>query len=131
VTFAIGGLLAVAIPLELGGGLLRLVRAEGATLQAVAGTVAIYLLAGLAFAWLVGFVSIVDTTPFFADGKTPTSGERVYYSFTVLTTTGFGDLTAATPTGRALAVAEMLTGQLYVVTVIGVMVGNLSSRRDS
>jgi Ion channel len=49
----------------------------------------------------------------------------VYFSFTVLTTTGFGDFTAATHLGRALAVIEMLVGQIYLVTVIGVLVGNL------
>jgi hypothetical protein len=52
----------------------------------------------------------------------------VYYSFTVLTTTGFGDLTAVTPVGQALAVVEMLVGQLYLVTVIGVIVGDLAGR---
>ena len=53
---------------------------------------------------------------------------RVYFSFTVLTTTGFGDLTAATPAGRALAVVEMLVGQLYLVTVIGVVMGSFGRR---
>jgi hypothetical protein len=57
------------------------------------------------------------------------NGDRVYYSFTVLTTTGFGDYTTATPVGHALAVFEMLTGQLYLVTVIGVLVGNFAGRR--
>jgi hypothetical protein len=47
----------------------------------------------------------------------------------VLTTTGFGDLSPATAVGRALSVIEMLTGQLYLVTVIGVLVGNLAARR--
>jgi len=46
----------------------------------------------------------------------------------VLTTTGFGDLTARTAPGRALAVLEMLIGQLYLVTVIATLVGNLSRR---
>jgi hypothetical protein len=55
--------------------------------------------------------------------------QRVYFSYTALTTTGFGDLTARTPPGRALAVLEMLIGQLYLVTVIAMLVGNLS-RRD-
>ena len=53
----------------------------------------------------------------------------MYFSFTVLTTTGFGDYTAATSVGRALAVVEMLLGQLYLVTIIGVLVGNLAGRR--
>ncbi|HEX7630104.1 MAG TPA: hypothetical protein VF431_07165 [Candidatus Methylomirabilis sp.] len=30
--------------------------------------------------------------------------------------------------GHALAVIEMLTGQLYLVTVIGLLIGNFSSR---
>ena len=52
-----------------------------------------------------------------------------YYSFTTLTTTGFGDLTPATPAGHALAVIEMLTGQLYLVTVIGLLIGNFAARQ--
>ncbi len=54
----------------------------------------------------------------------------MYFSFAVLTTTGFGDLTAATHVGRSLAVVEMLLGQLYLVTVIGVLVGNFAGRRS-
>ena len=51
--------------------------------------------------------------------------QHVYYSVAVLTTTGFGDLTARTAPGRAMAVVEMLLGQLYLVTVIATLVGNL------
>jgi hypothetical protein len=46
-----------------------------------------------------------------------------------MTTTGLGDLTAATRVGRALAVLEMLIGQIYVVVVIGLLVGNVTGRR--
>jgi Ion channel len=41
----------------------------------------------------------------------------------VLTTTGFGDFTAAHSGGRALAVLEMLVGQIYLVTVISILIG--------
>jgi hypothetical protein len=123
-----GGVLSVAIPLALVGGLLRLVRAHGVTLQAVAGSLAIYLLIGLAFSWIVGVVAHFDPAPYFANGTDGTQSAHVYYSFTVMTTTGFGDLTAAGPTGRALAVLEMLVGQLYLVTVIGVLVGSFGRR---
>ena len=129
VVAALGAIIAVAIPVELVGGLVRLVRRHGVTLQAVAGTLAIYLLVGLVFASTVGFVAHVDSGPYFAQGTDGTVGQHVYYSFTVLTTTGFGDLTAGTPVGRALAVVEMLVGQLYLVTVIGLVVGNFTGRR--
>ena len=52
----------------------------------------------------------------------------MYISFTVLTTTGFGDLTARTAPGRAITVLEMLIGELYLVTVIATLVGNLRRR---
>ena len=74
-------------------------------------------------------VTHLDSAPFFAEGTSGTEGERAYYSLSVLTTTGLGDFTAAQPLGRALAVVEMLVGQLYLVTVIGVLVGGLAARR--
>ena len=49
----------------------------------------------------------------------------------MLTTTGFGDFSAATPAGHALAVIEMLTGQLYLVTVIGLLIGSFVERRKT
>lgn len=122
------GVLTLALPLALVGGLVRLVRTRGVTLQAVAGSLAIYVLVGLLFAWVIGLVAHLDAAPYFANGTDASQGSRVYFSFTVLTTTGFGDLTAATAVGHALAVVEMLVGQLYLVTVIGVLVGGLTRR---
>jgi hypothetical protein len=128
VLFAISGLLSAAIPLALIGGLMRLVRAHGVTLQAVAGALTLYLLLGLVFAWVIGFIGKVDDVQYFAQQAHASTSQIVYFSFEVLTTTGFGDLTPATHAGRALAVVEMLLGQLYLVTVIGVLVGNFTGR---
>ena len=129
VTAAVTALLTLAIPITLGGGLVRLVRTRGATLQAVAGGLAIYLLAGLGFASAIGFVAAVESGPYFAQGGAGNTSEHVYYSFTVLTTTGFGDLTAAHGAGRALAVLEMLMGQIYLVTVISILIGRRLEKR--
>jgi hypothetical protein len=111
------------------GGLARLVREVGVGIQAVFGAVVVYLLVGLTFAFLIGAVATGADGDYFAQGTDGTQSQRVYFSFTVLTTTGFGDLTARTAPARALAVLEMLVGQLYLVTVIATMVGNLR-RRD-
>jgi hypothetical protein len=131
VVLATNSMLTVGILLALVGGLLRLVRLHGVTVQVVAGALTIYVLTGLIFAWVVSFVAEIGAEAYFREGGDVTQGERVYYSFTVLTTTGFGDLTAATPVGQALAVVEMLIGQLYLVTVIGVLVGNFAGRSRS
>jgi hypothetical protein len=128
VSFAAAALLAVAIPAGLVRGLVRLIQERGVTPQAIAGALAIYLSIGLLFAFAIAFVSAVASTPYFAQGDLGT-GDRVYFSFTVLTTTGFGDYTPAHPAGHALAVVEMLTGQLYLVTVVGVMIGHFVGAR--
>ena len=76
--------------------------------------------------------SIACIATLFAFGMTGgadvTQSSRVYFSFTTLTTTGYGDYTPATSAGHALAVVEMLVGQLYLVTVIGVLVGSFGRR---
>jgi Ion channel len=126
-----GGALALAIPLTLVGGLIRLARERGVTLQVVAGALAIYVLLGLMFAWLIGLAAKLGGQAYFAQGTDGTESSRLYFSFTVLTTTGFGDLTAAGKVGRAIAVIEMLTGQIYLVTVIGLLVGHLAARARS
>jgi hypothetical protein len=119
------------VPFALARGLLRLLRLEGVTFTAVAGSLAIYLSTGLIFAWLVDFIAQLSSTPYFAQHTDGTLGDKVYFSFTVLTTTGFGDFTPASPAGHALAVIEMLTGQLYLVTVIGLLIGNFAARRGA
>lgn len=128
-TAAVEALVTLAIPASIIRGSLRLLRERGVTLEAVAGGLAIYLALGLVVAWIIGFIIHVSSTPYFAQHTNGTEGDRVYFSFTVLTTTGFGDFSAANPVGHALSVIEMLTGQLYLVTIIGLLIGNYISRR--
>jgi Ion channel len=111
-------------------GLVRLVIERGVVLQAVFGALAVYMLVGLVFAFLIGALATGESSPYFASGTDATQNARVYFSFTALTTTGFGDYTAATRGGRALVVLEMLVGQLYLVTVIATLVGNLRHQRQ-
>ena len=127
--FSALAVLLLAMPVTLVRGLLRLVGERGATPQAIAGALAIFLMLGLLFASIIGFLAEVWSQPYFVQGPDVSNGERVYYSFTVLTTTGFGDYSAATPIGHALAVLEMLSGQLYLVTVIGILIGHYVRRR--
>lgn len=84
-------LITAAVPVVIVGGLLRLMRERGVTLQAVAGALTIFLSLGLVFAGVIAFITRVDSTLYFAQHTDGTEGDRVYFSFTVLTTTGFGD----------------------------------------
>jgi hypothetical protein len=124
----------------------RVVQHPRVTLNTVAGAADIYLLFGLLFAVvysligdviLVWFPSLVAnltsaTTPaqaFFLGGRTPMPSDFIYYSFVTLTTVGYGDLTASTGIGRMLSVTEALVGQLYLVTVVAILVSNLGRSR--
>lgn len=127
-TFA--AVITAAVPIALVRGLVRLLIRHGVTIEAVAGAVAIYLSIGLIFAWLIGLAAVIlGNTPYFAQHTSGTQGDKVYFSFTVLTTTGFGDFSPATPAGHAMAVIEMLVGQLYLVTVVGLLIGNFAAHR--
>ncbi len=130
-TATFGALIAGVLPFVIVGGLWRLVHTKGVTLRAVAGAIVIYLSLGLAFAWLITLIAQISDTPYFAQHTNGTLGDRVYFSFTALTTTGFGDFSAGTPVAHALTVIEMLTGQLYLATVIGVMIGSYVARARS
>ena len=66
---------------------------------------------------------------FFAQGTDGTRSLRLYFSFVTLATLGYGDYTAAGELGRTLAVVEALFGQLYLVTVVAVLVSRMRGRQ--
>ncbi|MDO8213826.1 potassium channel family protein [Conexibacter sp. CPCC 206217] len=114
---------------ELVIGLARMLRTQGVTIRAVSGALAVYLLFGLLISELVTVGGHIGGNAFFAQGTDGSQSQHVYFAFTTMTTTGYGDLTPATSFGRALAVIAMLVGQIYLVTVIAMLVGNLRRRR--
>lgn len=125
---AVGIVVIVTTIGQLVRGLVRLLRERGVTVEAVAGALAVYLLLGILFAFSIGFAAKAGSGPYFAQGFDGTESQHVYFSFTSMTTTGYGDLSPATRAGRALSVLEMLIGQIYLVTVISLLVGNLRRR---
>ena len=128
---AVSALLLLTTLIQLVRGLAVLLRVKGVTVQAVAGALAVYLLVGIAFSFAITTMARIDGGAYFAQGTDGSESQRVYFSFTSMTTTGFGDLTPAQRGGRAVAVLEMLIGQIYLVTVISLLVGNLRRQRDA
>jgi Ion channel len=110
-------------------GVIRDLRAAGRVrLQAVMGVLALYLLLGMLFAFVYGAIDRLGGDPFFASGAPTTSSNCLYFSFTTLTTVGYGDFVARSDLGHTLAVFEALLGQIYLVTVVSVLVSNLGRR---
>lgn len=95
-------------------------------IQAVLAAVALYVMIGLFFSYVYAVIQGSSAHHvFFAQGPNATSSDFTYFSFTVLTTVGFGDLTAASGLGRTSSVFEAMVGQLYLVTVVALLVSNL------
>jgi hypothetical protein len=97
--------------------------------QAVLGAICVYVLLGVMFTYFYGVVARLGSGHFFAQGTDGTRPIRLYFSFVTLATLGYGDYTPAGNLGRMLAVLEAVLGQLYLVTVIAVIVSRMRPRR--
>jgi len=96
--------------------------------QSVMGAICVYLLLGLIFTFVYGAVAALDSAPFFASGTDGTLPIRLYFSYVTLATVGYGDYSAASNFGHLLSVIEALMGQLYLVTVVAVLVARMKPR---
>jgi Ion channel len=105
-----------------------LIRRRVIDLRTVLGALCVYILLGMMWSFAYAAIGTLDGEPFFAEQSHETVADYLYFSFVTLTTVGYGDLTAAGGFARALAVLEALIGQLYLVTVIALLVSNLGRR---
>jgi hypothetical protein len=118
-------------PPAVAAGLLRTLRVtHEVRLEAVSGVLSLYVLLGLLFAFLFGAVDRLGDGAFFASGQPASVSNCLYFSFTTLTTVGYGDFAARTDLGHTLCVFEMLIGQIYLVTVVSLIVSNLRRPRE-
>jgi hypothetical protein len=115
----VAGLLTVAIAVVIAAGAI----AQGeVNMRSVAGAICVYILIGLVFTFFYGVVAGLGHDPFFAQGTDGTRALRLYFSFVTLATLGYGDYSPTGNLGHMLAVLEALIGQLYLVTVVAVVV---------
>lgn len=126
----VGGLVVSVVPAVIAHGVFHGIREHGGvTLQSAYGVLCVYLLIGMLFAFAFGAVAVLQNGPLFTNGTEGDLQDHVYLSFTTITTVGYGDLAPAGQLARALSILEALVGQLYLVTVVAVIVGNLAPRR--
>ena len=93
--------------------------------QSITGAICIYILLGLLFLFLYSAAALLGQGSFFAQGTDGTRSLRLYFSYVTLATLGYGDYTPAGNLGHMLAVLEALLGQLYLVTILALLVSRL------
>ena len=121
--FALTGFALVAL---LAGSVLAVLRAvltqQRVGFRTILGAVCVYVTLGLLFAFAYVSIDRLQDGPFFGAGVKLESGDYLFFSMTTLTTTGYGNLVPAGQPGKIVAVLEMLTGQIFLVTLIARLV---------
>jgi len=107
----------------------RVARAPVINGQVVIDAIAVYLMIGLTFAYVYLAFDAIGDRDFFNQGPQAVT-VFLYFSFITLATVGYGDYTPAHTGGQMTAMAEGLLGQLYLVTVLALIVSNLGRTRD-
>jgi Ion channel len=95
---------------------------DAVTLQSIYAALSAYILIGLMFAAVFGAIDGLGGGDFFVNGESANLRTYQYFSFTTLTTLGYGDFTAAGSFGRAVAVLEAITGQVFLATLVARLV---------
>jgi hypothetical protein len=98
--------------------------------ETVLRAMGVYVLLGLMFALLFMLVPAMTGATFFEGPQGNRAGDYLYFSYVTLATIGYGDLVPRSSLARILSVIEALSGQLYLVTVIALLISRLDRRPD-
>ena len=107
--------LVIAAPIVI---LNRIVRHRVIGRETILGAVCVYVLLGIVFAGIYGAINDIDGGQFFAQRVVQSNIDFLYFSFVVLTTLGFGDLTPKPDVARVIVTFEALIGQVFLVTLV-------------
>jgi len=117
-------------------------RKKTITSDLIYGSICVYLLIGLAWAYVYSALENIfpgsfnfasnnlQTNPSLKGGQTDLS-PFFYYSFVTLTTLGYGDITPMTPPAQSIAILEAITGQFYLVILVARLVGIYISNKST
>jgi voltage-gated potassium channel Kch len=97
------------------------------TFHRIQGAIAIYLMIGLIFMHLYALISLLIPNAFgyasqLLNPNQLQRGQFLYFSFTTLTSTGYGDILPLHPAARSTAIFEALIGQLFPATIVARLV---------
>jgi voltage-gated potassium channel len=102
----------------------QVLRAGPITSRRVQGSVALYLLLGVLWAVWYEIIELLQPGSFALTAQKygDSLPQLAYFSFTTLTTLGFGDIVPVRSLARSLVMLEALVGQLFPVILIARLV---------
>lgn len=110
----------------------RVIRAVDVSFRTILGAISVYTLLGLLYGNLFLALGELKGSDVFSGVEHATARDYMFFSYTTLTTTGYGNLVPRGDIGQILAVLEMLTGQIFLVTLVAGLVSlwRPGARRD-
>jgi Ion channel len=100
----------------------RVVLAPEVGFRTILGALSVYAVLGLLFTFVYGTIDRIQGGPFFEGVARPQSSDFIFFSYTTLTTTGYGDLVPGGQPGQLIAGFEMMAGQIFLVTLVAGLV---------
>jgi hypothetical protein len=90
--------------------------------RTILGAISVYTVLGILFTFAYGTIERIQGSPFFEGHPHPAGSDFLFFSYTTLTTTGYGNLVPGGQPGRMLAGLEMMIGQIFLVTLVAGLV---------
>ncbi len=99
-----------------------IVGASRVEFRTILGAISVFTILGLLFAFLYLAFGRWSHSDFFTGVAHARASDYLFFSYTTLTTTGYGNLVPAGTVGQSFAVLEMLLGQIFLVTLVAGLV---------
>ncbi len=90
--------------------------------RTIMGALTVYASLGILFTAVYNVIDRFQDTPFFSGVSDPAATDFLFFSYTTLTTTGYGNLVPAEQVGQMFAGLEMMIGQIFLVTLVAGLV---------
>jgi hypothetical protein len=110
------------LTLAMGAVLRRVVMAPEVGSRTILGALSVYAVLGILFTFLYGVIERVQGGAFFEGHPNPSGSDFLFFSYTTLTTTGYGNLVPGGQPGRLISGLEMMAGQIFLVTLVAGLV---------
>lgn len=112
----------VLLAFAMGAVLHRVVTTGEVGSRTILGALSVYAVLGILFTFLYGMVERIQGGAFFEGVPHPAGSDFLFFSYTTLTTTGYGNLVPGGQPGRMIAGLEMMIGQIFLVTLVAGLV---------
>jgi hypothetical protein len=112
----------VLLTVAMGAVLRRVVTSKEVGFRTILGAISVYAVLGILFTSIYSTTARLQSGQFFSEVAHPQGGDFLFFSYTTLTTTGYGNLVPAGQPGRMVSGLEMMIGQIFLVTLVAGLV---------